>query len=99
MSATKQLILANGFIAICMDSLWLRFKLSVLLTFKYGFYREGQWSSTETDEEIYAHFVRENLRILAGWDQRLGHYLLADNQQSNVFLRSFYQEHVMWPSH
>ncbi len=99
MSVSKQLILANGFIAICMDSLWMRFKLSFLLCFKYGFLREGQWSPTENDDEIYAHFVRDNLRILAGWDHSLGHYLLADNQQSNVFLRGFYQEHVMMPSH
>jgi len=83
----------NGFCKIETDSLLVRIKLGLILTFRYGFYRWGVWVIGVTDESIHPSFICFRKRILAGWDNWSGYYLLADNEETDSFLRDFYQKH------
>ena len=47
-----------------------------------------------TDEGIYPDFVRGKTRILCGYDNWSGSYFLADDPESDKFLRDFYTRHV-----
>ena len=83
----------NGFCKIETDSLLIRIKLGLLLTFRYGFYRWGAWIPAVTDEAIHPSFIRFRKCILVGWDNWSGYYLFADNEESDKFLRLFYNKH------
>lgn len=84
---------ANGFADVTTFSPRQYQRLSLLLMFRYGFLRWGIWFPPILDEGIYPSFRRWEKRILAGWDNWFGYYLLADNAESDVFLRAFYAKH------
>jgi hypothetical protein len=84
---------ANGLAWITTFSSRQSRRLSLLLMFRYGFWRWGIWIPAITDEAIFPDFVRFRLRVLAGYDHWMGYHLLADNPGSDVFLRQFYAKH------
>ena len=84
---------SNGFCEITTDSLIVRMKLGILLTIRYGFYRWGVCIPAVTDDAIHPSFIRFNQCILTGWDNWMGYYLLAENEETDSFLRFFYQKH------
>lgn len=58
---------ANGFCCIETQSLLKRWRLGLLLIFRYGFGRQGKWVLLWHDA-IHPDFVRANLRILSAWN-------------------------------
>ncbi len=84
---------ANGFTCIHTFSHLRRLKLGLLLTFRYGFWRKGRWIPAVTDDAIHPSFVRGRKTILAGWDQWMGYHLLANDKESDAFLRAFAARH------
>ena len=95
MKIAKLFCAANGFAVIETDSLAIRFKLGLLLTFRYGFYRRGTCSLALAGDSIHPSFVRGKKTILAGWDDWKGYYFLADNDEADKFLKVFYQKHCL----
>ena len=92
-STVSLLTAANGYARITTFSRWQRTKLVLLLTFRYGFWRSGTSIPPITDDAIYPDFVRGRKRILAGWDNWFGYDFLANDPESDAFLRSFYDKH------
>jgi hypothetical protein len=84
---------ANGFARISTFSYSRRMRLALLLTFRYGFWRWGPWIPPITDDAIYPDFIRGAKRILAGWDNWFGYDFLADNAETDIFLRRFFEKH------
>ena len=84
---------ANGHVWLHTESRRKAWKVSILLMFRYGFWRWGVWIPGVTDEAIYPDFRRGALRIHSGWDNWVGHDFLAANKQSDVFLTSFARRH------
>ena len=65
--------------------------LRLRLRFLHGFRREGI-RIFGPDEQIAPDFVRGNLRLLAGYDDWSGLYLLAKDEQGDSFLETFARE-------
>ena len=86
-------VAASGFSNVTTFSLPKRLRLGLLLTFRYGFLRWGRWIPAVAGDAIYPDFIRPGKRIHAGWDDWVGYYLLAGNEESDVFLRRFYSRH------
>lgn len=87
-------VAANGFTRITTFSVWRSVWLRTLLMFRYGFRREGHWVPAVTDDNaIYPDFVRGRKRILAGWDIWFGYDLLAEDEESDAFLKGFCARH------
>ena len=86
-------VAANGFARISTFSQWWRMLLCLLLTFRYGFWRKGPWGRAVTDEAVYPDFVRGTKVIHSGWDNCFGYDFLAANEESDEFLRTFYERH------
>jgi len=85
---------ANGYAWITTQSRRERLWLGLLLMFRYGFWRWGTYVPPITDEAIYPDFIRGKKRIHAGWDNWVGYDLLANDPESDQFLRAFYERHV-----
>jgi len=85
---------ANGYAWITTPSRRERLWLGLLLMFRYGFWRWGTYVPPITDEAIYPDFIRGKKRILTGWDNWVGYDLLANDPESDRFLRAFYERHV-----
>lgn len=86
---------ANGFARLSTFSWWKRLWLGLLLRYKYGFRRSGRMVAPGSDDAIYPDFVRDNQRILSGWDNWFGFDLLADDVQTDAFLREFHAKHCL----
>lgn len=84
---------ANGFAKISTFSFSCRMRLALLLMFRYGFWRWGIWIPSITGEAIYPDFICGTKRILAGWDNWFGYDFLADNEETDIFLRRFFEKH------
>ncbi|MCC8998135.1 MAG: hypothetical protein LM522_01350 [Candidatus Contendobacter sp.] len=78
---------ANGHVSLAFPKTtpWLAFRLALTLRFKHGFRREGR-RVFGFDETIVPDFVRGDIRLLAGWDNWSGVYLLADSPEADTFL-------------
>lgn len=86
---------ANGYAQVSTFSLWQRLRLGFLLTFRHGFGRSwGPFVFPVADEGIYPNFIRGKKRLLCGYDNWVGSYFLADDPESDRFLREFYYRHV-----
>lgn len=85
-------IAANGYCCIKTPSMLKRWRLSLLLTFRYRFRRQGR-RILAWDDAIHPDFVRANLRILSSWDNWFGYSLLADDPETDAFLKTFYDRH------
>ena len=46
------------------------------------------------DEVIAPDFVRDNIRLLAGWDNWSGYYLLSENAAGDDFLSVYAKDYV-----
>ena len=86
---------ASGFATISTLSYWSRTRLALLLMFRYGFWRWGSWIPPITDDAIYPDFIQGRKRILAGWDNWFGYHFLADNAETDLFLRKFFESHCL----
>ncbi len=85
---------ANGLCEITTPSRARRLWCGFLLMFRYGFWRSGVCvPGIASDEVIHLDFVRHNKRILSGWDNWSGYYLLAGNPETDQWLRGFYARH------
>ena len=84
---------ANGHVELQMESLATKIRLGLLLTFRYGFWRWGPCIPAVTGDGISPDFIRFKLRIHSGSNDWLGYYLLADNAESDIFLRKFHARH------
>jgi hypothetical protein len=84
---------AEGRVSIETESLKESWRISLLLMFRYGFFRWGIYIPPITDEAIHPNFVRFNLKICAGWDNWSCYYFFADNPQTDSFLLKFYNKH------
>ena len=84
---------ANGFALVSTHSRWQRCRIVLLLTFLYGFWRQGGASAAEVDSRVYRDFRRGNLRIMSGYDIWIGYDFLAGDPDSDEFLRRFYARH------
>jgi hypothetical protein len=83
----------EGRIRITTFGVWRSWKVSLLLMFRYGFYRRGVYIAPITDDAIHPSYYRGKLKILAGWDNWFGYDWFADNEATNTFLRDFYDKH------
>lgn len=84
---------ANGFAHLSTLSRRQRTRIALVLMFRYGFWRWGIWLPPIADDAIYPDFIRGSKRILAGWDSWSGYDFLADDPESDAFLRTFYEKH------
>lgn len=84
---------ANGFAVVTTQSKKVRFRLGLLLMFRYGCWRWGPRIPAIADAAIYPDFIRGRLRIHSGWDNWLGYDLLAADPESDAFLRRFHARH------
>jgi len=84
---------ANGRVCISTFSFWKSWKVSLLLMFRYGFYRWGLYVPPITDEAIHPGFRRCKLIIESGWDHWSGYDWFSDNKEADDFLRKFYYRH------
>ncbi|MDD4963723.1 MAG: hypothetical protein PHI11_07390 [Gallionella sp.] len=86
---------ANGHLQLCFErasplfALWLRLKLQ----FVHGFRREGH-RVRGLNEVIVPNFVRGNIRLLAGWDNWSGYYLLSESVSGDDFLSVYAKDYV-----
>ena len=86
---------ANGFARITTLSRRQRTRLALLLMFRHGFWRWGTWIPPIADEAIYPDFIRGRKRIMSGWDNWFGYDFLANDAESDAFLRRFYAKHCV----
>ena len=94
MSKAVELHIAeNGFSCITTFSMWHSMRLRLLLRFRYGFKRHWPWMPAITDQAIHPDFVRGKEIIKAGWDHWYGYELLADNKETDIFLKGFHARH------
>jgi hypothetical protein len=93
MQAATLSISNNGFACIETSSYLASWKICLLLMFRYGFRREGKVVPPITDQAIYKDYVKDELRILSGWDNLRGYDWLANDLRSDMFLRDFYERH------
>ena len=61
-----------------------------LLERQAGFSRSGK-TVVGPGEMIHQDFVTEKFSLSAGWDNWLGHYLLAESEEGDRFLRQLYE--------
>ena len=83
----------EGRVRITTFSMWKSWKISLLLMFRYGFYRWGIYIPPITDEAIHPNYIRGNLKISAGWDNWYGYDWFAANDITDQFLTDFYHKH------
>ena len=88
---------AHGHVRISTFSFWKSWKVSLLLMFRYGFYRWGLYVPPITDEAVHPRFHRGKLVIESGWDNWFGYDWFADNDATDNFLRIFYEKHCSEP--
>jgi hypothetical protein len=93
-TAGKMYVAANGFGFLHTESRITFVLWGVRLRIKYGFRRTGQRVLGVVDESVYLDFVRGPVKLLAGRDNWCGFHLLADDRESDAFLRRFYELHV-----
>ena len=86
---------ANDRVRIETFSIWKSWKVRFLLTKRYGFKRSGRSISALPDETIHKDFVRNGLKIVAGWNNWVGYYWSADNKETDVFLNYFYSRYCV----
>lgn len=84
---------ANGRVCISTFGFWKSWKVSLLLMFRYGFYRWGPYVPPITDEAVHPRFHRGKLVIESGWDNWFGYDWFADNKETDDFLKKFYYKH------
>lgn len=84
---------ASGRIVISTFSFWRSWKVSLLLMFRYGFYRWGAYVPPITDEAVHPRFHRGKLVIESGWDNWFGYDWFATNEETDIFLSNFYDRH------
>lgn len=84
---------ANGFCVLSTFSHFTRFRLGLLLMFRYGFWRKGRLVLAVTDDAVYPDFVRGQKIIHASWDNWTGFDFLAGNAETDAFLHAFYLRH------
>ena len=83
----------EGRIRITTFGFWRSWKVSLLLMFRYGFFRWGSYVPPVTDEAIHLSYIRGKLKILSGWDNWFGYDWFADNVQTDPFIEKFYYKH------
>jgi hypothetical protein len=83
----------SGRVCISTFGYWMSWKVSLLLTFRYGFYRFGLYVPPITDEAVHPRFHRGALVIESGWDNWHGYDWFAGNEDTDKFLRLFYEKH------
>jgi hypothetical protein len=85
---------ANGHLQLCFEhgspfsAFWLRFKLQ----FIHRFSREGH-RVLGPGQVIVPDFVRGKIRLLAGWDDWSGYYLLSESAAGDEFLSAYAKLH------
>ena len=84
---------ANDRVVISTFSFLKSWKVSLLLMFRYGFYRWGPYVPPITDEAVHPSFLRGKLKIHTGWDNWEGYDWFAENEETDKFLIKFYEKH------
>lgn len=74
-------------------SLCQSWRVSLLLMFRYGFYRWGMYVPPITDEAIHLSYFRGRLKIDSGWDNWFGYDWYSANSETDAFLLRFYEKH------
>jgi hypothetical protein len=82
--------MADGHLVILTDSWIQAMSITIKLRWFYGFKRTGKYLWTPIDESIYSDFVRDKIRISAGWDILGGYYFHAANEDADSFLAKLF---------
>ncbi|MFH2043868.1 MAG: hypothetical protein ABIK92_01835 [Pseudomonadota bacterium] len=89
----------NGRLRISTFSFWRSWKVSLLLMLRYGFHRKGTYIPPVTDQAIHPSYYRGKMIILSGWDNWFGYDWLADNEETDSFLKVFIEKHCRNKDH
>ncbi len=85
---------AEGFYRITTFGVYKSWKVSLLLMFRYGFWRWGFYMPPIAGEGIFPNFRRGRLNIYTGYDDWFGYDWFARDAESDRFLRKFYEKHL-----
>jgi hypothetical protein len=83
----------DGRVQITTFSWFESWKICLLLMFRHGFKRRGDFIPVIIDQAIYPSFYRGQLEILSGWDDCVGYDWIASNDQTDIFLTQFYSRY------
>jgi hypothetical protein len=89
----ETLTTASGYFRMATFSQKKACRVSLLLMFRYGFLRWGVLIPPIAGEGIYPDFIRGRLKIKAGFDDWFGFDWFATDEQTDIFLRKFYERH------